>query len=197
LVAVVLGSLAALACALVAAVLLAGPRRPSQEPPDYFDPDATGIPTYAINTPRAIAADKVQLRDDEEVFGVTAGGKHRAYRVRALGGNPYVHVVNDVVDGVPVSLAHCDRTGCTKAFTGDEAGRTLKVAFGGWRRGQMWIRADRGIYEHATLEPAVSGFPPFPYRETPFQRTTWKEWKEAHPDTDVYVGIEKGDRPPG
>jgi hypothetical protein len=27
---------------------------------------------------------------------------------------------------------------------------------------------------------------PFPYQEMTFERTTWKKWKEKHPDTDVY-----------
>ena len=28
----------------------------------------------------------------------------------------------------------------------------------------------------------------FPYVKTGFVRTSWGQWREAHPDTDVYVG---------
>src|SRR5262249_40217228 len=143
--------------------------------PEYFDPDATGIPAYAITTPPVRAAADAELADDEDVLGVAVGGKPRAYRVRALGGTPWVHVVHDLLGDTPVTIAHCDRTGCSKAFTGGERGQTLKVAFGGWREGQMWVRAGRGVYAHETLEPAASAFPPFPYAETHVERTTWKK----------------------
>ncbi|MCI0682398.1 MAG: hypothetical protein L0Y71_09855 [Gemmataceae bacterium] len=28
----------------------------------------------------------------------------------------------------------------------------------------------------------------FPYPDHAYERTIWKEWREAHPDTDVFVG---------
>jgi hypothetical protein len=127
--------------------------------------------------------------EDEPLVGVSFGGKHRAYLMRALSGRgPMVHIVNDVLAGVPVTVAECDRSGCLKAFTADQRGTPLRVAFGGYRHGRMYLRVGDNVYEHATLVPALPHLPPFPYVELPVERTTWKEWRTAHPDTDVYVG---------
>ena len=31
--------------------------------------------------------------------------------------------------------------------------------------------------------------PPLPYADHPWERTTWKAWKQRHPETDVFVGL--------
>ena len=53
---------------------------------------------------------------DQPVIGVTAGGRHRAYLVRALSLGAKSHIVNDVVGGVPVSVTYCDIYTCTRLF---------------------------------------------------------------------------------
>jgi hypothetical protein len=190
--AAIVAALSALAAAYVLLLFLANWLRSTPEPanPDaeWFDPDRTGVPPYSYHDLPVVSARECGLADKEEVIGVSVNGKHRAYRVIALRSTPMVHVVNDLVDDVPVTLAHCDRTGCTQAFTAPERGKRLFVGLGGWRRGHMWLRAGDGVYNHRTLAPAVPGFPEFPYPNLPFERTTWKAWRTAHPDTDGYIG---------
>jgi len=131
---------------------------------------------------------------DMEVVGVSAGGKHRAYLLLAL--RPFqTHVVNDLLDSVPVTVSYCDGTSCIKVFRGKARGVPLDVSVGGWRqfdtggRGGLVLKVHGKRYAHSSgkaLDPSSAAR--FPYEEVPFTRTTWKAWKQAHPDTDVYVG---------
>src|SRR5262249_34018813 len=62
-----------------------------------------------VRLPPTRTPEESGLADREEVFGVVAGGRARAYRLAALS-LPSRHVVNDVVGGTPVTVAFCDRT---------------------------------------------------------------------------------------
>jgi hypothetical protein len=127
------------------------------------------------------------------VIGVTAGNRHRAYAIAALW-NIDDHVVNDVVGGVPVTVAYCNRTECTKVFTSPSGNQPLEVAVGGFvgtpgssLDGAMLLRLGSSYYLQDTGEQ-LSGWSSFPYPEAEFERTTWGKWRKAHPDTDVVSG---------
>jgi hypothetical protein len=142
-----------------------------------------------IRQPKAFPAASAPLKDDDKVIGVTAGGRARAYLVDAFA-SMKAHVVNDVVGGKPVTVTHCDRTGCTKALAGPDGGAPLEVRTGGWTGDQLMLMADANFYAQDTLAAAFPrpDLPPFPYPAYPFELTTWGAWRAAHPDTDAYVG---------
>lgn len=73
------------------------------------------------------------------MIGVTAGGKHRAYVVRAFDDKPIWHVVNDLLGGVPVTVTSCDRCDCVRTVTGREPGIVLDVSVAGWTQDQMLL----------------------------------------------------------
>lgn len=141
--------------------------------------------SQAIDNPPAIPADQVKMADADEVIGVSAGGKARAYRVKAFFGQINL-VVNDVVGGTPVSVTHCDRKKLWRVFT-DEGSQQLEIMLGGYIDGLvLYIRSD--LYFQATGLPTHENDPaPFPFRPYPFEKTTWKAWLSAHPQTDAYV----------
>ena len=60
-------------------------------------------------------AAEANLRPDDFVIGVAFGGKTRAYRLGALE-NPMGHLVNDMIDGVAISVAYCDLTRCVRSL---------------------------------------------------------------------------------
>ena len=72
-----------------------------------------------IRLPPTIPASEAKLRPDEKVVGVEIGGKARAYRLEALG-DPTGHLVNDLVGGIPISVAYCDLTDCLKVYSEPE-----------------------------------------------------------------------------
>ncbi len=161
-------------------------RRSSDANAGRNGPPSTPFFAPGIRTPPAVPAVRAGLADDEEIIGVSAGGKHRAYRVRAMEG-PTRHVVNDLLGEVPVTVTYCDRNGYARVLTGPERGSALNVSLGGWLNNQLLLRADSTTYfsQNAGRDGAGTDAPPYP--DHAFTRTTWKEWRDAHPDTDAYV----------
>jgi len=156
-----------------------------------------------VQQPPALSAAAVRLADDAEVIGVAAGGRHRAYALDAFVYWTKRHVVNDVVGGVPITVTHCDLTECTRVFTAPDRDGPLDVSVGGWggrfEESGLLLRVGSTRYRQTTGEPLKDGDPPFPYAPAEYVRTTWKRWREAHPDTDVYVGelpVTPADAPP-
>jgi hypothetical protein len=149
-----------------------------------------------VREPAALPAAEADLADGELVVGVTEGGHSRAYPVQALSHGPPSHVVNDVLDGVPVSVTHCDLYHCTRAFTGGAPGEPLDLAVGGVTRGGLILRAGGHSYRQDSGAPLSAGDPPFPYAPHPAATETWGEWRHEHPDTDVYVAVPEEATPP-
>ncbi len=142
-----------------------------------------------LSRPPAVAAGEAGLADDEEVIGVVVEGRPRAYRLRSLEYPPW-HVVNDVVGAVPVTVAYCDRSGCTQVYAGPAGTGPLDVSQAGLVDGEMVVKVGGAAYVHRTglpLDP-VPGVPGLPYPGHEWTRTTWREWVGRHPTTDVFVG---------
>jgi hypothetical protein len=165
--------------------------RPADEAPDPAGTDIVLEDLPGIRQPPALPAGAAHLRDNTEVIGVAAAGRHRAYVIDALVRREQ-HVVNDQLGGAPVTVTYCDRTDCARVFTDARGGGPLDVASGGWvgryEEGCMLLRVGSDRYRQDTGLPLAKDAPPFPLARAEFVRTTWKEWREAHPDTDVYVG---------
>jgi hypothetical protein len=141
-----------------------------------------------LRMPATIKAHEADLADDESVIGVTADGRHRAYRVKAM--RPVdSHVINDLIGDVPVTVTYDDRTDFSQVFVGDTNGRPMNVDMGAYFNGMLvrvgteMIRQDTG---RAMAEPGKEG----PQRLTimAHTRTEWKAWRTTFPDTDVYAG---------
>jgi hypothetical protein len=142
-----------------------------------------------LRQPAARAPADADLPDDAEVIGVSAGGRARAYLVKALAGLPTNHVVNDLVGGCAVTVTFCDRKGCARVYGGGRAEVPLDLGVGGYVNQGLSLRLGDAAYSQETGECVdPGGGPPLPYEQFPSERTTWKAWREAHPDTDVYVG---------
>src|SRR5690348_2961671 len=101
-----------------------------------------GMPVHVrLYEPRraaaAVPAAAAQLPDDRPVIGVEVAGRYRAYEVRALT-RDLKHVVNDLVAGVPLTVAYCPLTDCTTVYADPNGTAPLSVAVGGW------VGEDRG-----------------------------------------------------
>lgn len=116
------------------------------------------------------------------VIGITVGGVSRAYAIVALS-DVATHVVNDLIDGTPVSVTYCDQTECARVFTVHEKGAPIDLSVGGWKEDAMSLQFNNQQYVQTASN--------IPLLDHPFELTTWKEWSASHPDTDVYTG-----RPP-
>lgn len=183
--------LAVLAVLLGLFVVIGRGRRPPKEKeasPDPFPMRGllTPIFTAGLSSPPAHPARDVKLPDDARVVGVVAGGKPRAYLLSAMRSFSR-QVVNDLVGDVAVTVVYCDRTDRVRTFTGDAGGDVLPVD-AGTSKDKLILRVKNKFYWHHTGEPLAPVMGPFPYAELPHERTTWKTWREAQPDTEVFTG---------
>ncbi|HEY8506078.1 MAG TPA: DUF3179 domain-containing (seleno)protein [Gemmataceae bacterium] len=196
-----------LACGSVAVGVTAAyqyldPARPRSRTPPEFAPAVTlGNAPFVVpgvTRPLIHRPDQVTLDDSEEVVGVGADGRHRAYVLRALAG-PSGRVINDLIDGLPVTVTHCEQTRRTRVFTAPRSDRPLPISSGGLLDGELLLVIGLELYPQSPGAGDRAGGPPreIPYPDCPFTETTWGAWYAAHPDTDVYVGRLPGVINPG
>ena len=145
--------------------------------------------------PPAVRPAAAQLPDDAPIIGVTIGKRARAYALTAFS-NVRDHVLNDLLGGGALTVTHCPRTGCTRVFTVPERGRPLAIAVGGWagkggsepdHNSVLLLQID-GVRYYQDSGEALRALGTIPYVEADFDRTTWGEWRRAHPETDVVPG---------
>jgi len=155
-----------------------------------------------IQMPPVQPAAAIQLGESEEVIGVEEHGQARAYTVRALY-RPSQHVVNDQLGGISVSVTYCDRTNCAAVFTDSEANGPMDIGVAGYDGrpdGGLLLRVGNDLYNQKTGKPLHKSWSfrsphPFPFAARHFVRMSWKQWREKHPDTDVYDGQRRAELP--
>lgn len=152
--------------------------------------------TPGIDRPPTLPADKAVLDADSPVIGILASGQARAYLLEAFKHGPASHIVNDLLGNVPISVTHCDISGCTRAFTGATPGRPLGLSVVDIRNHQMVLKLDGHLYSQETSESLDTGGTALPCREYPAELTVWSVWRQAHPKTDVYMGTIDEPTPP-
>ena len=159
-----------------------------------------GIP--ALDNAAMIPAGEADyLMPGEPVFGIAINGDARAYPLRIL---DWHEMANDVVGGVPVSLAYCTLCGAGIAFDGRAPdGETYNFGSSGflYRSNKlMYDRQTRTLWNQLTGEPVLGPL----VREgaglqlqlnlLPVVLTTWEAWQVQHPDTrvlDLETGYER------
>lgn len=145
-----------------------------------------GIP--ALTNPKHIpAAEADYLTDRELVFGVSLNGDARAYPLRIL---DWHEMFNDVIGGIPVSLAYCTLCGSGILFDGRVPGYDEPFVFGSsgllYRSNKlMYDDRTESLWNQFTGRPVVgeltgSGIE---LRVLPVVITDWASWRADHPDT--------------
>ncbi len=177
-----------------------------------------GIP--ALTNPKLLnAAQATYLRSNEPVFGVVINGDARAYPYRIM---DWHEMANDIIGGVPVSLAYCtlcgsgilfdtrlpedplEDTGAVSIDNSLAVRSALQFGSSGllYRSNKlMFDKATNSLWNQFTGKPVVgeladSGLALAPL---PMVTTTWGDWQAQHPTTrvlDLNTGF-KRDYSPG
>ncbi len=156
-----------------------------------------GIP--ALDNATMIPAESADYLDPHEpVFGVSIDGDSRAYPLRIM---DWHEMANDVVGGVPMSLAYCTLCGAGIPYDGRASdGATYTFGSSGflYRSNKlMYDRQTRTLWNQLTGEPVLGELAgrELQLKVLPSVITTWHAWQAQHPDTLV-LDINTGhDRP--
>jgi hypothetical protein len=144
-------------------------------------PPPDGIPP--VDEPRFLPAGDVPwLSDDEAVVSLSVGDEHRAYPVQVM---VWHEIVNDTVDGTPVSITYCPL--CNSALAFDRRLDDRLMTFG--TSGKLYL-SDLVMYDRQTESlwsqidgQAIAGVQTGAQLERiPVQTVTWAQWREAHPE---------------
>lgn len=148
-----------------------------------------------LDQPLSMAADKAfYMKDSEEVFGISVGGKSLAFPVRIL---EWHEMANVVIAGTPVSLVYCVLCGTAIAYHGQlENGRQYDFGTSGllYRSNKlMYDRQTRSLWSSFDGQPVIGPLinRNIRLKRLPVVRTSWRDWVLRHPDTRV-LDIETG-----
>lgn len=146
-------------------------------------PPKDGIPS--IDEPVFFKAGKASLSAGDRVLGVYENGVAKAYPIKILN---YHEIVNDEFNGKPVVVTYCPLCGSGIAFDAEIDGEHLEFGVSG-----LLYNSDVLLYDRQTLSlwsqleyKAISG--PMAGKELEVlntANTTWKNWREKHPETLV------------
>ena len=152
-----------------------------------------GIPP--LDRPNVVSPEEASyLHQGDLVFGIAINGEARAYPLRIM---DWHEMANDVVGGVPLSLAYCTLCGAGIAYDGRAPdGKTYTFGTSGllYRSNKlMYDRTTRTLWNQFTGEPVLgplvgtTGDDGEPQRLAllPIVLTTWEEWLAQHPETSV------------
>ena len=153
-----------------------------------------GIPP--LRAPKMISAKEADyLGDDNIVFGIEVSGDVRAYPKRILA---WHEMFVDEVGGIPVCGVYCTLCGTVILYKTEIDGKNHEMGTSGFL-----YRSNKLMYDQETqsLWNTVWGEPVIgPLKDSGIQlehmsvvTTTWKEWRERHPDTKV-LSLETGHR---
>ncbi len=153
-----------------------------------------GIP--ALTNPRHIVGSQADyLEPDEQVFGVEINGDVRAYPLRMM---DWHEMFNDVVGGVPVSLAYCTLCGAGILFDTTVDGYDEAFVFGSsgflYRSNKlMYDQQTKSLWNQFTGRPVTGALvgSGIELAIRPVAITSWRRWLERHPDTKV-LSLETG-----
>ncbi len=147
-------------------------------------PPRDGIPS--INHPEFNKAEQAKYPDDDaRVLGVYLNGIAKAYPIGILN---YHEIVNDFFGDEPVVITYCPLCGSGIAFYAKVGGKNRTFGVSG-----LLYNSDVLLYDRETeslwsqiMAQAVTG----PMKGSELEiittiNTTWKEWKDNHPNTLV------------
>ncbi len=144
-------------------------------------PGPDGIPS--IDEPRFLEiADVDFLEDREPVLVFALGDEVRAYPVQIM---VWHEIVNDTIDGIPVTVTYCPLCNSAVALDRRHEGRVLEFGVSGALWNSSLVMFDRqtfSLWSHFTGEGLVGIFAGDRLASFPVSLASWAEFRHAHPD---------------
>ena len=120
------------------------------------------------------------MAEGAPVVGITLGGRYRAYVLDKMQDDDMLFVA-DELGGVPVAVVYSPELDRARVFTHPQGSQLSLAAV---RRGNnVWLHYGGNAFPFASADINT-------LVEQRHTRTTWGEWRELHPDSDLCVGTE-------
>ena len=147
-------------------------------------PPRDGIPS--IDKPTFVTAAGANfLKPKDRIIGVNINGESRAYPISILN---WHEIVNDTIQGNPISVTYCPLCGTGIVYEGKVNGRSIKLGVSG-----LLYNSDVLLYDRETetlwsqiLSKGVNG--PLSGQKLTMvssSQTSWGKWLKQHPNTKV------------
>lgn len=151
-------------------------------------------PRFAVNMPFMRMANEVVLPDDTMVIGLIVDGRPRAYHLGVFRSPGYC-VVNDLINDIPITVTYDEPNQIVQVFTDRYRGNPLELENRGKSGSdkqagtqKMIVSIQSSLFYQETGKPVETNDPTIkPISTYPFEKTTWKQWKDAHPNTEIYT----------
>jgi hypothetical protein len=139
---------------------------------------------HPYGTPSFESATDAKVDPDDKVLAVTLGQDARAYPIRTMG---YHHIVNDIVNGVPIAVTYCTLCHTGLVWNRIVDGRLLHFRLAGINNGNALLRDEEtgSIWQQSTGE-AIYG--PLKGKQLQLVRSnelTFGLWKQEQPHGQV------------
>jgi len=145
-------------------------------------PKKDGIP--ALTNPQFISANQADFLDDKDpVVGISINGRARAYPLQILN---WHEIVNDQISNIPIAVTWCPLTRSAITFDRRVEGDTLEFGVSGLLYNSNVVMYDRnydGLWSQLKTGGLTGKFSSKELKVIPSQVTTWKNWREQHPET--------------
>jgi hypothetical protein len=147
-------------------------------------PPRDGIP--AINFPKFESAEVATWLDgDDRVLGVVINGQARAYPVPILN---YHEIVNDRIGDQHFAVTYCPLCGTGIVFSSDLDGESLQFGVSGLLYNSDVLLFDRNsnsLFSQIMAKGITGRFKGFELERLPVSHTSWQNWLERHPGTEI------------
>lgn len=147
-------------------------------------PPRDGIP--ALDRPRFVKAEDASfLEPEDRVLGIRVKGVARAYPIKILN---YHEIVNDRPGGEAVVVTYCPLCGSGMAFAAEVDGSILTFGVSGLLYNSDVLLFDRqteSLWSQLSRQAVTGALKGEILQSLPVTHTTWRDWRERHPDTDV------------
>lgn len=134
-----------------------------------------------VDIPKFKDVSKAAISAQAEVVGICVNGLARAYPLSLLKRVDY-HIVNDLLDGKPLSITHCNLADRVRVLTWKHRGYRIPLSVGGLdeNRQLLLVFGDGERFRQDSKS--------LPLDDHPFSRMTLGEWASRHPRSLVFVG---------
>lgn len=147
-------------------------------------PPKDGIP--ALLYPRFIQVNEARfLKDENRLLAIVQGEGARAYPIRILN---WHEVVNDTINGKPILVTYCPLCGTGIAFDPVINGKKYTFGVSGLLHNSdllMYDHQTESLWSQITAEAVTGPMTGTRLRPIFMIHTTWGEWRQKHPDTQV------------